>query len=438
MRFQGSGRAAVNEQAMKRFLLGVAAGAGLALAIFGAARAVRAEPPQPTKTASAEETAAQVQVTPAMVRYSYIGYTLYFVGAAWSGLAWLLLLRLRVGARLRDLAESKSRNGLVQALIYYPLLTLAHSVLLLPLAFYSSFLLPHQYALSTETLGTWVTDRAQSFAISSAVGAPVVALLYWTLRRSPRFWWLGFWLASIPLLIAGMILGPLVVDPLYNRFEPLRNQRLKDRLLGLAAKAGIERSRVFEVDASKRTQGINAYVTGIGGSARIVLWDTLLQKLNEDEVVSVMAHEMGHYVEWHVPLGVAGGIAGTLGLLLITDRAGRWLIRRKGDRWQIRGLDDPASLPVLLLMLLALNFVGSPVESAISRTFERRADEFSLRLTGDGRSAASSFVKLSEKNLSLPDPPAFIQFWTGSHPSLKQRIDRALQYEQEHPSSPTP
>lgn len=421
---------------MKRFLLGIAAGAGLALAIFGTVRSARAEPKSPPPRA--EDAALQVRLTPEMVRYSHTGYALYFVGAAWSGLAWLLLLKLRVGARLRDLAESRSRNGLVQALIYYPLLSLAHLLLLLPLAFYSSFLFPHQYGLSTESLATWIEDRGRSFALSAAVGAPVVALLYWTLRRSPRLWWLWFWLASIPLIIAGMLLGPLVVDPLYNRFQPLRNQQLRDRLLGLAAKAGIERSRVYEVDASRRTQGINAYVTGIGGSARIVLWDTLLQKLNEDEVVSVMAHEMGHYVEWHVPMGVAAGIGGTLGLLLITDRAGRWLIRRKGERWQIRGLDDPASLPVLFLLLLALNFVGSPVESAISRTFERRADEFSLRLTGDGHAAASSFVKLSEKNLSLPDPPAFIQFWTGSHPTLKERIDRALEYDREHPSSPTP
>jgi STE24 endopeptidase len=253
-----------------------------------------------------------------------------------------------------------------------------------------------------------------------------VALLYWTIRRSPQRWWIGFWIASIPLMVIAILLGPLVIDPLFNRFQPLRNERLRDRILALAAKAGIEHSRVFEMNASKRTNAVNAYVTGIGGSARIVLWDTLLQKLDEDEVAFVMAHEMGHYVEHHVPLTLLAGSLGTGALLWFTNGSARVLIRRRGDEWQVRGLDDMASLPVLMLLLALLNFFGSPVECAISRTFERRSDDFALRLTGDGRAGAASFVKLSEKNLALPDPPPFIEFWMFSHPPLKDRIENAL------------
>lgn len=413
---------------MRRFLIGLAAGAVVAFGVVAAARPARGQEERPRVEAAPEDNPLQVRVTPEMVRYSYTRYALYFIGAAAEMALLFLLLKTRVSARLRDFAERKSRNRLVQAFLYYPLLTLVYSTVLLPLSFYSSFLLPHQYGLSNQGLGLWVADRGRSFAINAAVGSPVVALLFWTLRRSPRRWWLPFWLASIPLLILAVLLGPLVIDPLYNRFEPMKNDRLRERLLGLAAQAGIGRSRVFEVDASKRTEAVNAYVTGLGGSARIVLWDTLLQKLDEDEIAFIMAHEMGHYVEHHVPLGVAAGIGGTFFLLLITDRAARRLIARNGERWGVRGMDDLAALPVFMLLLAVLNFVGSPVESAISRTVERRADDFGLRLTGDGRAAASSFVKLSEKNLSLPNPPRFIELWMFSHPPLNDRIANALKH----------
>lgn len=423
---------------MKRFLTGVLAGAALAVAVVSAVRpalaqegvapAPKLDSGEPAKLDSVRE--LSVRVTPEMVRYSYTRYALYFVGTVAHAAALLLLLRGGISARLRDLAERKSRNRLVQALIYYPLLTLAYGAVTLPLSFYSSFLLPHQYGLSNQKLHTWVLDGAKGYAISSLVGAPVIALLYWTLRRSPRRWWVGFWLASIPLLVMAMLLGPLLIDPLFNKFQPLRNERLRERILALAGRAGIERGRVLEVDASRRTQAVNAYVTGIGGSARIVLWDTLLQKLDEDEVSFVMAHEMGHYVEHHVPLALLAATLGTGGVLLIADRSGRWLIRRYGSSWRVRSLDDLASLPVLLLIVMAVNFFGNPVESAISRHFEGRADTFALQLTGDGQAGASSFVKLSEKNLSLPDPPVFIKLWMFSHPPLKERIDKALAYDQ--------
>lgn len=410
---------------MRRFLMGVAAGAVVALAVVAGARPGRAAEPRHVE-APREETSLQVRVTPEMVRYSYTRYALYFIGTALNAAVLFLLLKTRASARLRDLAERRTGNRFLQAAIYYPLLMLVYGAVLLPFSFYSSFLLPHQYGLSTQSLGLWAADRGRGYAIGSALGVPVVALLFWTLRRSPRKWWLGFWLASIPLLILAVLLGPLVIDPLYNKFEPMQNERLRDRLLALAARAGIERGRVFQVDASRRTKAVNAYVTGIGGSARIVLWDTLLQKLDEDEIAFIMGHEMGHYVEHHVPLGVGLSIAGTLFLLLLTDRTARWAIGREGERWGIRGMDDYAALPLFLLILAGLNFVGSPVENAVSRTMERRADDFGLRLTGNGRAAASSFVKLAEENLSLPNPPPFIEFWMFSHPPLNQRITNAL------------
>lgn len=410
---------------MRLLLRALLIGTACAAALFAATGATaRADPPAGEQAAD-----LQVRVTPEMVRYSYTRYALYFVGTAVHLAVLWWLLRGGLSARLRDLAERRTPNRVLQALLYYPLLTLAYGLATLPLAFYSSFLLPHQYGLSNHTLGGWAWDRLRSWGVSAAIGAPVVALLFWTLRRSPRRWWFGFWLLSLPLLVFATLLAPLVVDPLFNRFRPLADEALRDRILALAARAGIEGGRVYEVDASRRTRAVNAYVTGIGGSARIVLWDNLLEKLDEDEVAFIMAHEMGHYVEGHVPLLLLAGCAGSLGLFFLADRLGRATVARYGDGWQLRGLDDLAALPVFLGLLMLLNFLGDPVESAVSRHFETRADDFALRLEDDGRTGARAYVKLAEHNLSLPSPPPFIEFWMFSHPPLSRRIARSLAHD---------
>jgi STE24 endopeptidase len=431
---------------MKKLLWGLVVGTVVGAAVTGAVlgrpaaaqgsrEKAAAVPPAPAERQPDDD--LTVRITPEMVRYSNTRYALYFVGTLCNLLVLVLILRSGLSARIGEFAERKSNNGLVRAFIYCPLFLAAYSVLMLPLAFYSGFVLPHQYGVSTQSLGNWVLDSGKSFGLRALMGSPVVALLYWTLRTKPRSWWLGFWIATIPLLVLTTLLWPLLVDPLFNTYQPLRNIQLRDRILALAEKAGIERGRVFEVDASRRTKAVNAYVTGIGGSARIVLWDTLLQKLDEDEVLFVMGHEMGHYAERHVPLLLAGSIVGTLFFLIIIDRSARLLIARNGEAWKIDRLDQIASLPVLVLLTTVLNFLGSPVESAISRTFEQRADTFGLRLTGDGRTAARSFIKLSELNLSHPDPPLFIELWMFSHPPLKQRIEKALAWPRaggaEHP-----
>jgi len=414
-------------------VLGV--GAGLAAAVWWLRRGYRQE--SGAKTPSLDPNAQRltsnaplaVTITPEMVAYSNARYALYFASAAWSGLALLFVLRSGLSARFRDLAFRKGRNGLGRAFIYYPLFALAYGALSLPLAFYGSFVLPHRFGLSNQSLRSWLEDGLKGYLLGAGLGSPVIALLYWALERSPRRWWLGFWLASIPLLVFTILLSPLVIDPLFNRFTPLKNERLRERILELAERAGIQHGRVFEVDASRRTKAVNAYVTGLGGSARIVLWDTLLERLDEDEILFVMAHEMGHYAEKHVPALLAASIAGTLVFLIAGDWGTRRLLDRWGDQWQVTGLDDLASLPALTLLTSALGFLASPAEAAFSRYFERRADDFGLRTTGNGRAAASGFIRLSELNLSHPEPPPFIEFWMFTHPPLNQRIENALSWE---------
>ena len=389
-------------------------------------------PPAKEAGSAASGDALEVRITPEMVRYSYTRYALYFVGTAWRAAALVLLLACGLSARIRDAAARRVRAGPLQTIAWFLLAYGAYSVLMLPLRVYAGYFLPHEYALSTQTPAGFLADLLKSTALTALIGAPVAALVVALARRSPRRWWWGMWLALIPLTVAGAYVQPLVIDPMFNRFQPLRDERLREHILELADRAGIRSSRVLEMDASRRTRGVNAYVTGIGGSARIVLWDTLLEKLEEEEVLAVMGHEIGHYVERHVHIGIGLSLAGSLLVLALAASLTDRLLRTQGRRWRLQpaeGLRDPAALPALALVLLGLNFAGAPLEAAVSRTMESRADAFALRLTEDGKAAARSFVKLADLNLSHPSPPAWIEWWMFSHPPLSRRIRAALEWE---------
>jgi Zn-dependent protease with chaperone function len=224
-----------------------------------------------------------------------------------------------------------------------------------------------------------------------------------------------------------VVVSPVLIDPLFHRYEPLRDTRLREQILALAARAGIEGGWVYQVNMSAETPAVNAYVAGLGETKRIVLWDTLLARMEEEEILFVMGHEMGHYALGHVPLMLGMGWVGLFVALLVGDGAARRLLAWRGRRWEVSGMGDLASLPLLLAVLTALQFLGKPIVGGFSRAHEREADAFGLRLTGNGPAAARAFVKLSEENLSLPNPPRFVVFWHATHPPLSERIETALE-----------
>ncbi len=242
---------------------------------------------------------------------------------------------------------------------------------------------------------------------------------------------------SVPCLFTGMLIKPIWIDPLFNRFGPMRNAALEKKILDLAGHAGIEGSRVFEVEKSIDTKAVNAYVTGVFTTKRIVLWDTLLAKLDEKEVLQVMGHEMGHYVLGHVGRSIVLSSGLTLLGLLLVDRFGRFLVARYSARLGFERLSDVASVPLLLMLIEVAVFLLSPAALAYSRYQEHEADRFALELTRDNQSGARSFVKLLEENLSNPRPGPIFKFFRSSHPSIGERIDFCNSY---HPwlSRPSP
>lgn len=368
-----------------------------------------------------------VHVTPEMLRHQRILDTMYFVGFGYELLVLFVILRSGLAARLRDLSQRLVRWPFVQWMLFFVLLSLVTTIAEFPVAFYRGFIVPHEFALTHQSFAAWMGDLAKGLGVDLAIGSLLAALVLLAMRRFRR-WWVVLWAGSLPLVILGVIATPLIIDPLFNDFRPLKDVRLKNDLVAEASRAGIEAARVYEVDKSKQTTTMNAYVTGLGPSKRIVLWDTLLAKLNHDEILAVMGHEMGHYVLHHIWKGLAFEALVTL----IGFALAQWLFERGlarwGARWRVQGSGDAASLPWLLALASILAFLFSPVYSSFSRHIEHQADQFALELTHLNEAAATSEVKFAEDSKVNPSPNRFIELWRYSHPAAQRRIDFALQY----------
>jgi STE24 endopeptidase len=372
------------------------------------------------------------------VEYARVRYRLYFVDTLYGLLILFAVLHWRIGARFRDWAEGKgSRRRVVQALIFAPLLLVTLGVLELPIDLYSQSL-AIRFQQSIQGWSSWIWDWTKGGLISLLVGTLLCWVLYGVIRRSPRRWWFYFWLVSIPLIVFAVFIVPLVIDPLFYKFEPLASTQpaLAQEIGQVVARAGmhIPADHMFEMLASQKLKSVNAYVTGISASKRVVVWDTTVADMTPPEVVFVFGHEMGHYVLGHIWKGILFSIAVVLSFLYLGFHSLRWAVTRWGAGWGIRAVDDWASLPVLLLLLSILTFFGSPVFNGFSRTQEHHADIYGLEVTHglvpDSRQvAARAFQVLGEIDLSDPDPNPFIEFWLFSHPSIRDRMDFALHYD---------
>jgi Zn-dependent protease with chaperone function len=367
-----------------------------------------------------------VRVTPEMIRHSRLNDVLYFASFLYSVGVMLLILQTRISARLRDVAV-RARWRFVVYMFYFALLSLVITVFEFPLSFYEGFVVPHQFDLTNQSFASWIGDFAKAVGVDLLIGSFVAALALMGIHLFSR-WWIVLWLGSIPLIILGIVITPLIIDPLFNKFEPLQDPQLRSGLLREASRAGIEGSRVYQVNKSKQTKTMNAYVTGLGPSKRIVLWDTLLAKLDHDEILAVMGHEMGHYVLHHLWKGMAFAIAIAFVGFFVAQKLYEWGLARWGTRWGISGRDDPAALPWLLLIAAVIGFLLSPITSGFSRQIEHEADKFGLELTHLNEPDASAFVKFAEDSKVDPDPPRFIEWWRYSHPATQRRIDFALRY----------
>ena len=371
------------------------------------------------------------------VAYSRAEYALYFVSYILGAIFLLLILRLGIAARLRDIAESISQNRWVQGLVFVPLLRLLVGVLGLPVRMYWHRLSLY-YEQSVQGWDSWFWDWTKGQCVILVFWLVVVLILFAVMRFSPRRWWLCFWPPAVLILLLLLIITPLVIDPLFDKFEPLSNQHaeLVASIEKLTKRAGvpIPSNRMFLMVASQKTNEINAYVTGIGASKRVVIWDTLIQKTSNDETLFVVGHELGHYVLGHVWKGFLAGAAALLVALYLLFRGLYWALDRWGHEWKISGAEDWASLAVLLLLLQVLLFFSSPAINWFSRMEEHAADVYGLEVThglipNSPEVAAHAFQALGELDLSDPNPPPLITFWLYSHPPVAERLVFAHTYD---------
>lgn len=371
------------------------------------------------------------------VAYSRAGYTLYFLSYILGGIFLFLILRLGIAARFRDMAENASEKRWVQALVFVPLLLVLIDVLDLPVEVYWHRLSLH-YEQSIQRWGSWFWDWTKSELVTVAIGIVIVLILFAVMRYSPRRWWLLAWFPLVLVLLVLVVIMPLVVDPLFNKFEPLDKTHpdLVVEIGKLTKRAGmpIPPDRMFLMVASRKTNQINAYVTGLGASKRLVIWDTLIQKTSEDETLFVVGHELGHYVLGHVWKGFLLGAAGLLVALYLLFRGLHWSLDHWGRDWKILGAEDWASLAVLLLLLQILLFLSSPAINWFSRMQEHAADVYGLEvihglIPNSEEVAAHSFQVMGELDLSDPNPPPFITFWLYSHPPVADRLVFAHTYD---------
>ncbi|MEK8130139.1 M48 family metallopeptidase [Paenibacillus filicis] len=364
------------------------------------------------------------------IAYAAWSNWLFFISYPWEWGIYVWLLVSGTGARLQARWDGDGRFSRLRLPLMVLLLQAAVSLGLLPLRI-TGFLLSRANGISTQSWGSWVYDRAIDFGLEYLVMVVAAAAAFWMIRRGGR-WWLKLWLVSVPCLLLAVYVQPVVIDPLYNTFSRLSDPQLESRILELASRAGISADRVYEVRMSDQTNAMNAYVSGLGSSLRIVLWDTTMNKLSQPEILLIMAHEMGHYVMHHLEWSTAAAAASTLVLLVAGSWIARLLLRRYGESWRIGRLHEPAALPLALLVLSVLSFVTLPLSNAVSRQAELVADRYAFRLIGDADSAVTMYQQLAASSLSEMNPPMLVKLFRSTHPSLLERIRNAQQFDGSH------
>jgi Zn-dependent protease with chaperone function len=407
-----------------------------------------AGPPQASKgsTQQAEPSAAPTvpqgyelspQKKAEALAYSRTQYALYFSGVVLVLLVYFLLWRAKIAVVFRNWTRRISSRHFVQCLVFAPLLFATVRLLLFPFVYYADFVIDHRFGLMTQGFGSWMADWGKSLALFLIAGTLLVSVFYRVVRRSPRRWWFYFWVVTIPITLFVIFIEPFVVEPLFYRFTPLdaTQPALVTRIEEMLHRADLKipRRRILEMSASSKTNTLNAYVSGLGASKRVVVWDTTLKKMTDDETLLVLGHETGHYVLDHVVKEFVLIELVVLGLIALGFVAVRKLIKRYGGQTGIEGEGDLASLPVMLLILTLLTFFSSPLVNSISRHYEHQADQFALEVThgvvpDPNEAEARAFQILGEQDLADPDPNPFIVFWLYSHPPLAQRIQFALSY----------
>lgn len=363
--------------------------------------------------------------------YSKIRNLLFFLTTPFEWLFYFLILLFGFSKAFKNWSENSSKYKFAQTAIYVIWLSFFAFLATFPLS-YISYSLSKTYHISTQTFPSWMKDELIDFWINYGTILIIVSVVYWLMKKSHKRWWFYTWLLSIPFTLFITFLQPVVIDPLYNDFYPLKDKKLETKILTMADKANIPAKHVFEVNMAEKTNSMNAYVTGIGSNARIVLWDTTLNRLSDKQILFIMAHEMCHYVEKHIYYGIAGYLLLSLFGFYLTSRLMTWVIQKWGNELKIPDVKDIRSVPLFFMILSMLMFAVSPLTNLGSRYEETRADHYAINLTKSPEAAIISFQELTRSGLSQVNPPMLVKIFRYDHPTMLERISKLEEFEVDH------
>ena len=350
------------------------------------------------------------------VRYHRLKRRASVASMLWSVMLLAGLVALGGHITLRDAAERAVPIAPVAAYVF--LLSCINEAVGLPIAFYSGLLLDRRYGLSREPVRAWLADQAKSFVIGVTLGGAAASLVYWLIRRSPEGWWLSGGLAFAVIIIGVTNLAPVVLLPLFYSFKPLGRADLRQRLLTLAERAGARVVGAYEWGLAVKTTKANAALAGLGGTRRILVSDTMLAEYSDEEIEVVLAHELAH----HVHGDIWKGVVFESGLVIAGFYLAAQVLSVFAGPARLRGVDDIAGLPLLLLAAGAVSLVMLPVGLAMSRAFERSADRFALDLTNNPSAFKSAMRRLAAQNLAEEQPSKIVQWLFYSHPPIRERL----------------
>jgi STE24 endopeptidase len=341
-----------------------------------------------------------------------------------------ILLFTELGFGLRDALSSLAWEPVVgwQPLrigAYALVLLLASSVLTLPLSYYSGYVLPHRYSISTQTLGGWLRDLAKSGGISLPFELAAILFVYFLLAVTPNAWWLWTGLAVLCFTALLANIAPILLLPLFYKLTPLPAGDVRERALELARRANTRVRGIYSMNMSAKTTAANAMVMGLGNTRRIVIGDTLLDRYTPDEIEVVLAHELGHQVHHDIPKLILTEVVATLGGLFVVNLALHAVVSGSSG---FHGLADAATMPLVAAALGIFALVTLPITNGFSRHVEHRADVYALETTGKAEAFASAMTRMANQNLAELDPAPIVEFLLYNHPATGRRIAYGRQY----------
>ncbi|MFL6750561.1 MAG: M48 family metallopeptidase [Sphingomicrobium sp.] len=358
------------------------------------------------------------------------GYWLPLWGAVVSVVSYWLMLRFRWSAAWSGWAQRVTRRRWLQPALYALPFTLVSAAIVLPWTIYVTFYREHQYGLSNQTILEWFKEWGIALGVGLVTGAIFFAIIYAVVRNSPKRWWLWGTGAFAVLSMVLIMLGPLFVEPLFNKYTPMQAGPVRSEILRIAHEQGIPADNVYVVDASRQSKRISANVAGLGPTIRIALNDNLLNRSNLAGIKAVMGHEMGHYKLYHIQKLVLYLSLMAMAALAIAYWAMPRLLARHGDRWGVRDVADPGSAPLFLALLAVLSLPGGLIFNSIVRHHESEADAFGLDAAREPDGFAMTAMQLSEYRKIEPAPLEEVLFY--DHPSGRTRVSMAMEWKARH------